>query len=84
MALHLEEDEEAYEIQASLTTSQNFLDLSRSNDVILTKEEVAEVASNIISFENSELVAYNLSMQKVDAARALYEELKYWVDAGRI
>jgi hypothetical protein len=23
-------------------------------------------------------------MQKVDAARALYEELKYWADAGRI
>ena len=42
------------------------------------------IATNSISFENAHLVAYNFAMTELTVARALYEELKYYADSGRI
>ena len=44
-----------------------------------------EEIANLISFENSHLVAQSLATStKIDTARALFNELKYWADNGRI
>lgn len=43
-----------------------------------------EIAS-MITFENSNLVAQQIATSpNIDVARALYNELKYWADNGRI
>jgi glycosidase len=41
--------------------------------------EVEEVKS-LLTTDNAHLVAYNLYHEKPEVARALYEELRYWLD----
>ena len=37
-------------------------------------------AVRVVSFENSHIFAYNLYHKDKDAAKAVYEELKYWIN----
>ena len=52
-------------------------------------EYVASIATpydiaSIITFENSHLVAQALALETPEIAKALYEELDYWKQTGRI
>ncbi len=42
-----------------------------------------EAVATLITFDNSHDVAYYLATSKLDTAKALYEELKYYSDIGR-
>ena len=79
-------EEEEYELLAQHKLAQNVVTGIGTLGVkdILTSEELAYIATNSTSFENAHLVAHNLAMTELTVARALYEELKYYADNGRI
>ena len=79
-------EEEEYELLEQHKLAQNALHVIEDTNMrdMLTSEELAYIATNSTSFENAHLVAYNLAMTELTVARALYEELKYYADSGRI
>jgi len=79
-------EEEEYELLAQHRLAQNIVTGIGTLGVkdMLTSEELVYIATNSISFENAHLVAHSLVMTELTVARALYEELKYYADNGRI
>ena len=78
-------EEEAYELSEQHKLAQNMLQAVDEDKLIdmLTVEESAKIAVASTTFENSNLVAYSLTMTEPTIAKALYEELKYGADNGR-
>jgi len=64
----------------NFTQAGKFMDMSADTDIIsmLDDAQVAHIVSNLITFSNSNIVAYLLANENTEVGKALYEELVYW------
>ncbi len=84
--MNIESKEEEYCLATQFSQAQNAIKAMNDKDTrdMCTKEELTNIATKAISFNNVHLIAYNLVMTQSKTAKDLYNELDYYVKKNMI